>query len=174
MQTIVTARLELEPLTQAHAEPMFALLADPKIYRYLDFGPPSSVEHLRTTYAQRETRTSHDGRQIWLNWVLRNRSEELIGYVQASIDAPGNAWVGFVLASRYWGHGYAREATGAMIEHLATSYASTSFKAAVEANNLRSISVLTKLLFRPSVFEDLHPYKPQSSERLFVRDRGLN
>jgi RimJ/RimL family protein N-acetyltransferase len=174
MQTIVTARLELEPLTQAHAEPMFALLADPKIYRYLDFGPSPSLDHLRAVYAQRETRTSHDGRQIWLNWVLRNRSEELIGYVQASIEAPGSAWVGYILSSRYWGHGYAREAAGAMLEHLAKNYGIMSYMAAVEANNLRSISVLKKLGFRPSISEDLHPYRPQSSERLFVRNHGLN
>jgi RimJ/RimL family protein N-acetyltransferase len=174
MQTIVTARLELEPLIQAHAEPMFALLADPKIYRYLEFGPSPSLDHLRAVYAQRETRTSHDGRQIWLNWVLRNRGEDLLGYVQASIGAPGNAWVGYVLPSKYWGYGYAREAVGAMIDHLATSYGINTYKAAVEANNLRSINVLKKLQFRPSIFEDLHPYKPQSLERLFVRDRGPN
>jgi RimJ/RimL family protein N-acetyltransferase len=174
MQTIVTARLELEPLTQTHAEPMFALLADPKIYRYLDFGPSTSIDQLRAIYAQRETRTSHDGRQIWLNWVLRNRSEDLIGYVQATIDAPGNAWVGYVLPSKCWGHGYAREATGAMIDHLARNYGITTYKAAVEVNNLRSIRVLKKLAFRPAIFEGLHPYNPLSSERLFLRDHGLN
>jgi RimJ/RimL family protein N-acetyltransferase len=174
MQTIITARLELAPLTQAHAEPMFALLADPKIYRYLDFGPSASLDQLRAVYAQRETRTSHDGRQIWLNWVLRIRDEDLIGYVQASIDAPGNAWVGYALASRYWARGYAREAAGAMIDHLAKDYGITTYKAAVDANNLRSIRVLKKLSFRPAIFEDLHPYKSLSSDRMFVRDQGLN
>ena len=46
MLSIRTARLVLEPLTVAHAPAMFVVLRDPLIYRYLDFEPPESLEHL--------------------------------------------------------------------------------------------------------------------------------
>jgi RimJ/RimL family protein N-acetyltransferase len=130
----------------------------------------SGLDQLRTVYAQRETRTSHDGRQIWLNWVLHTRGEALVRCFQPSIDAPHNLWVGYVVASRDWRHGYARESAGAMIGHLAKNYVITAYKAVVDENNLRSIRVLKKLAFRPAIFEDLHPYKSLHSVARFRKE----
>ena len=61
MQTITVAKLVLEPLTVADADTMFGVLSDPQIYRYLDYGPPPSVEHLREVYTKLESRKSPDG-----------------------------------------------------------------------------------------------------------------
>src|SRR5664279_3530467 len=122
MQTLAAGQLVLEPLTVAHAAAMFEVLADAEIYRYLDHPPPPSLEHLRNVYAKLETRGSPDGSQVWLNWVIRLPGQPPVGYVQATVIAPGSAWVGYVLSSRQWGRGYAHTATRAMVEHLATAY----------------------------------------------------
>ncbi len=70
MRVVETASLTLEPQTAAHAEAMFVVLSDPAIYEH-ENEPPRSLEWLRTRYAKLETRTSADGRDQWLNWVIR-------------------------------------------------------------------------------------------------------
>jgi hypothetical protein len=62
MCTIATSELTLAPLGVADAEAMFELLSDAELYRYLDYPPPPSVEHLRAVYAQLEARKSPDVR----------------------------------------------------------------------------------------------------------------
>ena len=84
MQTITAADLVLEPLTVAHAPEMFEVLCDPLTHQYIDHPPPSSVDHLRAVYKQLETRKSPDGRQLWLNWVVRLPGQPAMGYVQAT------------------------------------------------------------------------------------------
>ena len=77
MDTLFTADLTLEPLVAGHAEAMFELLSAPDLYRYLDYGPPPSLDHLRGVYEDLEARVSPDGSQLWLNWVIRPRGVEL-------------------------------------------------------------------------------------------------
>jgi len=106
MRVIDTARLTLEPQGAEHAEAMFAVLSDPKIYEY-ENEPPPSLEWLRKRYARLETRQSADGAQRWLNWVLRIRTSELIGYVQATLHPDNRAAIAYELSSAYWGRGLA-------------------------------------------------------------------
>jgi ribosomal-protein-alanine N-acetyltransferase len=169
MQTITAAELVLEPLTLADAETMFGVLSDPQIYRYLDYGPPPSVEHLRDVYTKLESRKSPDGSQLWLNWVVHQRGAEPMGYVQATVFPPGTAWVAYVLSSKYWGRGYARMATHAMIEHLADAYGTTQYLATVEAENRRSIGLLERLSFRLARPQEAQQHDLSATERLFVR-----
>ena len=161
MLSIRTARLLLEPLIVAHAPAMFAVLSDPLLYRYLDFPPPPSLEHLQGVYAKLEARRSPDGSQIWLNWIVVRGAP--IGFVQATISG-GDADVAYVLGSAHWGQGYAFEAMTAMLEHLAVSYGVRRFFATVEEQNERSIRLLERLGFRPTEGCDLSP-----TERRFVR-----
>jgi len=84
MRVIETGNLTLEPQTAAHAEEMFAVLSDPAIYEY-ENQPPPSLEWLRTRFTKLESRLSANGREQWLNWVVRLPTSELIGYVQATV-----------------------------------------------------------------------------------------
>ena len=122
---------------------MFSLLSDPLIYRYLDFPPPPSLAHLQRVYAQLETRRSPDGAEEWLNWIVL-RDGEVIGFVQATIDADRSANVAYVFGSAHWGHGYAIEAVTAMLAELD----GCKFFATVDAGNARSIRLLEQLGFR--------------------------
>src|SRR5205085_9214771 len=117
MRIIETARLTLEPQTVAHAQAMFAVLSDLRIYEH-ENEPPSSLEWLRARFARLESRQSPDGSEQWLNWVIRLPTSELAGYVQATVHADGRAAIAYVLASRYWGRGLATQAVIAMIQEL--------------------------------------------------------
>jgi ribosomal-protein-alanine N-acetyltransferase len=169
MQTLAAGQLVLEPLTAAHAEAMFEVLADADIHRYLDHPPPPSVEHLRSVYARLETRTSPDGGQGWLNWVIRPPGQPPVGFVQATVVSPSSAWVAFVLSRRHWGRGYAHMATQAMLEHLAEAYGVDRYLATVEAENQRSIRLLERLAFHPATSHEANGHSLSETERLFVR-----
>lgn len=146
MRTLVTARLVLEPQMTAHAEPMYALLQDPAIYRY-ENEPPQSVDWLRERFRRLESRTSADGSEQWLNWVVRLRDSELIGYVQATVCEASPVATAYVFASPWWGRGYASEAVSAMMEELAANYGARAFSAVLKRDNLRSIRLLQRLGF---------------------------
>lgn len=115
---IVTARLALEPMKREHAEAMFPVLADARLYEFTGDAPPPSVASLEATYAFRESRRSPDGRELWLNWVIRERERgEPIGTVQATV-LPGHAYVAWIVGIPWQGAGYASEAAIALVQWL--------------------------------------------------------
>ena len=157
----------LEPLVAGHAEAMFDVLSEPELYRYLDYGPPSSLDHLRGVYEELETRVSPDGSQLWLNWVVRPRGGTPVGFVQATVSG-ADAWVAYVLAREYWGRGYAFHATQAVVDHLRATCGVVRFFATVEAANERSIRLLLRLGFRAATEAEVLEHGLSSTERLFV------
>ena len=169
MHALVTSDLVLEPLVVSHAEAMFDVLSDPELYRYLDYPPPPSIEHLRGVYASVEGRMSPDGSQRWLNWVVRRPGQPPVGYVQATVTSTGTAWVGYVFSARHWGRGYATQATQAVLEHVACAYGVSRFLATVEAENQRSVRLLERLGFHEASEQELAGHELSPTERLFVR-----
>jgi RimJ/RimL family protein N-acetyltransferase len=169
MEVLRTADLILEPLTVAHAQAMYSVLSEPELYRFLDYGPPPSVEHVRGVYKQLERRSSPDGSQAWLNWVVCLGSRETIGFVQATVLPTNAAWVAYMLGISHWGRGHARAATGAVLTHLSERYGSMEFLATVENANARSISLLERLSFRRASAEEAASHELSSTEALFKR-----
>ncbi len=174
MRALQTNGLVLEPLTVGHAPAMFEILSDPELYRHLDDAPPAGLEPLRQRYARLESRASPDGKQGWLNWVLREPGGPLLGYVQATVLGNGSAWVAYLLDRRHWGRGHAARATAAMIEHLEAAYGVTRELAVVEVDNVRSIRLLGQLGFAAAPVAELARHELSATERLFVRSRGPN
>lgn len=146
MRVIETATLELEPQVAAHADEMFGVLSDPAIYEH-ENAPPPSVAWLRERYLRLETRRSADGREAWLNWVIRLPDSGLIGYVQATVNADGRAAIAYELASRYWGRGLARAAVEAMIGELVARHGVRALSAVLKRTNVRSLRLLERLGF---------------------------
>jgi RimJ/RimL family protein N-acetyltransferase len=146
MRVIAAERLTLEPQVAAHADEMFAVLSDPAIYEY-ENQPPPSIESLRERFGRLESRRSADGHERWLNWVIRLRTSELIGYLQATVFPSGRAAIAYEMASRYWGRGLAREACEAMLTELAERYGVRSAHAVFKRDNLRSLRLLERLGF---------------------------
>lgn len=146
MRTLATDRLILEPLVAAHADAMFAVLSDPAIYAY-ENAPPRSADWLRERYARLESRRSGDGTEQWLNWVVRLRGDVPIGYVQATVPASRRALIAYEFGSAWWGQGYAREATQAMIDELVAHHDARGFAAVLKCANFRSLRLLERLGF---------------------------
>jgi RimJ/RimL family protein N-acetyltransferase len=159
---------ELQPRTATHAAGMFEVLRDPRLYTYLDYGPPESVEYLQSLYVRYAGPMSPDGSEVWLNWVIMVRGE-CAGYVQATVPQDKSfAWVAYMLGHKFWGAGLATAATHAMLALLRADYQVTRFLACVEAENTRSISLLRKLNFAAASEEELAAHALSATERLFI------
>jgi RimJ/RimL family protein N-acetyltransferase len=171
MRVVATERLRLEPQVAAHAEEMMGVLGDPAIYEHENL-PPPSVDWLRARFERLEARSSPDGRELWLNWVLRLSSSEPIGYVQATVHPDRHASIAYVLASKFWGRGLAQEAVRAMILELVEFYQVRNLTAVLKAPNHRSRRLLERLGFSVAS-PDVHTGSAvEPDELLMVREAG--
>ena len=149
MRTLEAAGITLLPQLASHADEMFVVLSDPQIYLY-ENEPPQSIEWLRQRFARLETRASADGKERWLNWVIRVPSGALIGYVQATLHGKGRAAIAYELNSAFWGQGLAHRAVATMIKELAGDYRVRHLSAVLKRNNQRSRRLLERLGFTPA------------------------
>ena len=140
----------LEPRTAAHAEALYALLADPSIYAFLDERPPVSVEALRVRFARSENLSSPDGSERWLNWVARDAAGCIAGFVQATVEADGNTNIAYVFGTAFRGRGIARAAVAQMLRLLAADHGVANFFVVADRRNYASIRLAEGLGFAPS------------------------
>jgi len=113
-----TERLDLEPLTVAHAAELAPLLDDLRLHEFTG-GAPASAAALADRYRRLEKRRSPAGNQGWGNWVMRVRATgRAAGTVQATLPADGPAEVAWVVAREAQGRGYAKEAARSLVALL--------------------------------------------------------
>src|SRR3954449_683693 len=122
VQPLRSARLDLEPLRVDHAAEAAVVFDDERLHRYIG-GAPAGEEELRQRYAQQVAGRSSDGRELWLNWMVRHRaSGALVGTVQATVRhrprGGGMAELAWTVATPHQHRGYAREAAAAMVGWL--------------------------------------------------------
>ncbi len=142
--------ITLEPRTAAHAEEVFAVLAEPALYEFIEEDPPVSVEALRQKFLRSESRRSPDGAEHWLNWVVRDASGRVAGYVQATIEASAETNIAYVFGSAFWGRGIASAAVEAMLRILVAEFKVTTLLVVAERRNARSIRLAERLGFTPA------------------------
>jgi len=168
MKTLHARACTLEPQIEAHAGEMFHVLSDPAIYEF-EGVPPPSVEKLADGYRRKESRTSPDGREQWLNWVVRLSSGELAGYVQATVLASGAALVGYEFARKFWRQGIGSASLGAVLEELSESYAVHTCVAVLKVANYRSMGLLCRLGFEPGTQEQAQLYEAERDETVMLK-----
>ncbi|MFJ9374199.1 GNAT family N-acetyltransferase [Streptomyces sp. NPDC101455] len=124
-ELISTARLDLVPLSTAHAADMATALSSPALHTYIG-GEPLSPEALRTRYG-RLAAGSPDPATVWCNWVLRLRVENrLVGTVQATVTEAGSvAEIAWVVGTPWQGRGLASEAARGLVSWLGEQAVST-------------------------------------------------
>jgi RimJ/RimL family protein N-acetyltransferase len=122
---------------------MVAVLADPGLYAFTG-GQPPSPDALRRRYAAQAVGRSADGSQWWLNWiVVRRRTDEAVGFVQATVRWLDGELVGdiaWVIGAGAQGEGVATEAAGAMLDWL-RGQGVTRFVASIHPGHEASMGV---------------------------------
>jgi RimJ/RimL family protein N-acetyltransferase len=125
-EELTTQRLVLEPLRVEHAAEMALTLDDVRLHEFTG-GEPATRAELSSRYRRQVVGRSSDGKQQWLNWVLRRRDDgRAAGYVQATVEhdsadgEPGLvAELAWVVAAGHQRQGLAREAATAITRWLA-------------------------------------------------------
>ncbi|MEN9780729.1 MAG: hypothetical protein RL014_1877 [Pseudomonadota bacterium] len=146
MKIIFCTPYVLEPQVASHAHDMFVVLSDLAIYEF-ENEPPPNEEWLRSRFQRLESRCSSDGKEKWLNWVIRLPNGSLAGYVQATVLEDHSAYVAYELNSKHWRQGIGSSAVSAMLQELQTQYGVTNFIAVLKSSNFRSMALLKKLGF---------------------------
>ncbi len=164
-ERIEAPRLTLTPLTVEDADDMVGVLASEELYAFIGGGPPG-LGDLRARYARLGTGRSPDGRQDWLNWILRRRQDgRAVGTVQATVtEGERRAEVAWVVGTAWQGRGYASEAAGAVAEWLRGRGVGL-LQAHIHPGHEASMKVAARIGLRPTdLFED--------GERLWHWERG--
>lgn len=164
MRALAGGGLVLEPQVMAHALELYPLLSDPALYTYTDDKEPQSAEWLRERFGRLETRTSADGTEDWLNWVVRDAAGVAVGYVQATVMADGEAEIAYVLGRDYWRRGLGFAAVSLMLGELAAAYGARRATATLDPRNAASLALLRKLGF--ALIEE----NPVAAEVRYARD----
>ncbi len=148
-EALATGRLVLEPLDAAHAERLFADLADPALYRYIPTEPYATVDGLRERYAH-VARGPSAPDERWWNWALvtRDGPRRALGTVELSLAHGGRtALLAYALGRAHWGCGYAFEACVQALAYLRARAGPCEVEAYVDTRNARSIALVERLGF---------------------------
>ncbi|MBI3071677.1 MAG: GNAT family N-acetyltransferase [Deltaproteobacteria bacterium] len=149
VSALQTARLVIEPLVATHARQLFADLQHPELYGFIPGEPPESEAVLEARFTRWEARTSPDGREAWLNWVMRPRdSEAYVGTIQATIRRDGDALLAYQVFPRFWRQGFAHEGCARVITWLFVECAVGRVVADIDTRNVASIALVESLGFR--------------------------
>lgn len=137
-----TARLVLRPPVLDDADAIFRKYAqDPEVTKYLVWRPHESIVATRA-FIRRCIRCRKDGTAFpWV--VARQHDDELAGMLELRIDG-FRADLGYVIAQKYWGNGYATEVTKAMVEWALLQQGIYRVWATCDIENLASARVLEK------------------------------
>jgi len=118
---VASARLALDPLRLEDADELAVLLDDLSLHRFIG-GNPATPEELRARLERQLRGRSPDGKDVWLNWVVRERrTGQIVGTTQATIrleQTPRIAALAWVVGSAHQGQGMATEAAGLMASWL--------------------------------------------------------
>ncbi|MGF1518173.1 MAG: GNAT family N-acetyltransferase [Nodosilinea sp.] len=159
--------LSFEPLTAAHAEELWAILATPAVLAWIDpQGNLPTLADLRAEYASRANGPVAPAmaKERWFNVAIRSKisSFSAIGRLEATAyDGWGE--VAFLLGEAWWGKGLAFEAMLWWQDYLATAAPGTQWWATVHPMNQRSIRLLERLGYKLADSGDhpqLQSYEP--------------
>lgn len=119
MITLTTERLVLRPSTEADLEALAALNTDPEVMRYIGDGSVAPLDYARTSESIARARQYWDDHGHGLLLVVEGETDQVAGWVALLEPAflpevlPA-VEIGWRLARRFWGRGYATEAATAM------------------------------------------------------------
>lgn len=137
---LLTERLRLRLFRADDWHAYAAITADEEVMRYIGAGGPESKEDAWRSLA---AFLGHWALLGYGMWALEHRhSGTLLGRV-GYLDRPG--WPGFelgwTLGREHWGHGYAREAAAAALQHAFEVLQRDRVISLIRPANLRSIAV---------------------------------
>lgn len=149
MTILHTARLRLEPITEAHYAALRGMNTDPEVMTYLNAGQPESEQVTRNAVIRTMGRWAEWGYSWWA--LMRKDDEVLVGMAclqHLGGDKSQPHEIGWRLARAGWGQGYASEAANAIVAHAFEVVKAPFVVAVAHPDNAASIKVMTRLGMR--------------------------
>jgi RimJ/RimL family protein N-acetyltransferase len=145
---LTTSRLVLRPLTQQDAPGLFAVFSDPAVVRFWSAEAWTDISFAETAIA-RAMEAYRDETDIRFAVELAD-SREFIGTVNLHhfFNQNNRCELGYAIASRHWGKGYATEAIEAALDYGFREVSLNRIEADIDPRNAASGKVLEKLGFR--------------------------
>ena len=143
-----TPRLILRPFRHADAAHLFAIYADPDVYRYVPIGGWKHVDEAHQRIA-RDINTMAEGGYVRLA-VERREDSRVIGEVLLFNLVPDSrrAELGYALARAAWGSGYVQEALPPLIDFGFGDMDLNRLHAVIDPRNAASARVLERMGFK--------------------------
>jgi [ribosomal protein S5]-alanine N-acetyltransferase len=147
-----TPRLILRPLEMSDAQAMFVMDSNPNVHKYLWQTPTQDIEETKKIieYVQKQYQDNNIGR---FATILKD-SGEFIGWTGIKFvnEKPENGNInfydyGYRLNEKFWGKGYATEATKAWIQYAFNQMKIAEMNAYTHTNNDASNHILKKTGF---------------------------
>ena len=143
MNELLTDRLQLRLFQPADFEAHAEIVADPEVMRYIHAGPLSRVDAW-WQIARYRGHWELRGYGIWA--VIEKSTDRLIGHLGFLNPEGGHGFeLGWALARRAWGKGYALEGTRAAVRHAFTTLNQDHIACLIRPENTPSIRLAEKL-----------------------------
>jgi [ribosomal protein S5]-alanine N-acetyltransferase len=145
--TLHTARLLLRPFTEADTDAIYALMSNAYVLRYWD-DPPWNERAQAERFIANCKKMEQEGSGVRLA-IERNTDHMFIGWCSLMKWDPAyrSAMIGYCLAEKAWGQGFATEATGAVLQWAFGTLDLNRVQSGADTRNKASERVLEKLGF---------------------------
>jgi ribosomal-protein-alanine N-acetyltransferase len=143
-ETFELPHLRLRRPLSSDAEAVFEYGSDPEVARFADWPVRTSIDGLAESLLARAARWDAGEDFYWI--FTRADDDRAIGGISCQITGD-SAEIGFLLARRHWGKGWATDATKAVAGWARSCLALNRLHATCDAENLASARVLEKAGF---------------------------
>lgn len=123
-----------------------SLWADPDVVRYIGKGVTRTQEEARKSFEEWLLPGYREGRGLYL--LLHKETGFPLGHagiVQQTVDGKKEFEIGYWLAKKYWGQGFAVEAAGFFKHYASEELGLQRLICLIQRNNINSIKVAKKL-----------------------------
>lgn len=142
---VATERLWLREFVAADLPAYRALVLDPRVAKHLPHAPADEAAADRQ-FARNFSLQQRQRRQSWELAALHEGG--LVGAGDLTLTEPGMMNLGYAIARRHWGHGYATEFARALARIAFVDLAAPRLYATISVDNTRSMAVAEKLGLR--------------------------
>ena len=148
LENIDAERTVLVALRASDADELAGLLGEDELRSWLR---ADDVSELRDRFAGWESRRSPDGDELWLNWIVREQSDQrAVGWVQATVRG-ASASVAYALLPAERGAGAASDAVRALVRWLRDRLAVTVVTAEIDESKAASARVAVAAGFERTI-----------------------
>ena len=148
LPTLDATRVRLRWLSDADAEPLYAVFSDPAVMRYWSTPPMRDLGEAQALIA--EIHEFFRTQRLFQWGLARCEDDKVIGTCTlfAINPAQGRCEVGYALGHAHWGRGYMHEALTALIGFAFGTLEMRRLEADIDPRNPRSLKLLERLGFR--------------------------